>query len=75
MQRPLARLEGHLAGRDWLTGGRFTVSDLMVAECLRYGALHKPLLEGFPAVAAWLARCQARPGYQKMWADRTAEPA
>lgn len=75
LQRPLARLEGHLSGHDWLVGGRFTVADLMVAECLRYGAIHKPLLDGFPAVAAWLARCQSRDGYKSMWAARLAEPA
>lgn len=75
LQRPLRRLEAHLAGREWLTGDRFTVADLMVAECLRYGAVHAPLLEPYPAVAGWLARCQAREGYKKMWAQRLAEPA
>lgn len=75
LQRPLRRLEAHLDGRDWLMGGRFTVADLMVAECLRYGAAHKPLLEPFPRVAAWLARCQARPACQKMFAARNAETA
>lgn len=73
--RPLRRLEAHLAGHDWLCGGRFTVADLMVAECLRYGTLAPGLLDGFAAVAGWLARCQARPGYQAMWAQRMAEPA
>ncbi|HSF63914.1 MAG TPA: glutathione S-transferase family protein [Paracoccaceae bacterium] len=75
LQRPLARLESHLAAQDWLVGDRFTVADLMVAECLRYAALHKPLLDPFPKVAAWLARCQARPAFQKMFAGRNAEPA
>lgn len=75
LQRPLRRLEAHLAGREWLLGGRFTVADVMVAECLRYGAFHKPLLTPFPATAAWLDRCQARPAWQKMWEARMAEPA
>jgi glutathione S-transferase len=75
LQRPLRRLEAHLGGREWLVGGRFTVADVMVAECLRYGATHQPLIEPFPAVAAWLARCQARPAFQRMWAQRLAEPA
>lgn len=75
LKRPLARLEAHLEGGDWLMGGRFTVADLMVAECLRYGAIHKPLLAPYPKVAAWLARCQARPAFQKMFAGRNAEPA
>jgi glutathione S-transferase len=75
LQRPIARLEAHLAGRDWMVGGRFTVADLMLAECLRYGTMHKPLLDAAPRVAAWLARCQARDGYKKMMAARLAEPA
>jgi glutathione S-transferase len=75
LARPLARLEGHLAGRDWLIAERFTVADVMVAECLRYGAAHKPMMDAHPATAAWLARCQARPAFQKMWTARMAEPA
>ncbi|MDT8855312.1 glutathione S-transferase family protein [Paracoccaceae bacterium Fryx2] len=75
LARPLARLEAHLLGRDWLVGDRFTVADIMLAECLRYGAAHKPLLAAYPATAAWLARAQARPAFQAMWAARMAEPA
>ncbi|HMO07078.1 MAG TPA: glutathione S-transferase family protein [Paracoccaceae bacterium] len=74
LQRPLRRLEAHLAGTDWIMGGRFTVADVMVAECLRYGTIHAPLLVSFPAVAAWHTRCRERPAYQKMWAQRLAEP-
>ena len=75
LRRPMARLEGHLAGRDWLMGDRFTVADLMVAECLRYGSAHKPMMEAHPLCAAWLARCQSRPAFQKMMTARLAEPA
>lgn len=74
LARPLARLEAHLAGRDWLMGGRFTVADVMVAECVRYAAGHPPALAPVPGVAAWLARAQARPAFRRMWAARTAEP-
>lgn len=75
LARPLRRLEAHLQGRDWLLGDRFTVADLMVAECLRYGQTHKPLLTPFPRVADWIGRCQARPAFQAMMAARAAEPA
>jgi glutathione S-transferase len=75
LERPMARLEAHLDGRDWLMGNRFTVADVMVAECLRYGSTHKPLMAAHPLSAAWLARCQARPAFQKMMAARMAEPA
>lgn len=71
----LARLEAHLAGHDWLVGGRFTVADINMAECLRYATAEPDLLSAHPATRAWLARCHARPGFQAMWAERNAEPA
>lgn len=74
LTRAFARLEAHLTGRDWL-GDRFTVADLMVAECARYAQGHAPLMAAHPALKAWLARCQARPAFQAMWAARLAEPA
>ena len=75
LTRPMARLEAHLTGRDWLMGDRFTVADVMVAECLRYGSAHKPMMEAHPLTAAWLSRCQSRPAFQKMMTARLAEPA
>lgn len=75
LRRPLGRLAAHLAGKDWLLAGRFTVADIMVAECLRYGQGHPTLLAEFPDVKAWLERAQARPAFQAMWAARLAEPA
>ncbi len=74
MRRPLERLEAHLAGRDWLLD-RFTVADICVAECLRYAQGHAGLVAEFPVTFGWLARCQARPAFQAMWAGRMAEPA
>jgi glutathione S-transferase len=75
LQRPFARLEGHLAARPYLVGDRFTVADINTAECLRYAQGHPPAFAGFPALAAWLDRMQARPAFQEMWAKRNAEPA
>lgn len=75
LHRPFTALEATLANAEWLMGGRFTVADLMVAECLRYAAGHAPLMDAFPQVKAWLARCHARPAFQKMWTARLAEPA
>lgn len=75
LRRPLARLQGHLAGAGWMVGNRFTVADINTAECLRYAQGHPSLLAEFPAVKDWLARCQSRPAFQAMWAARQAEPA
>jgi glutathione S-transferase len=74
LSRGFARLEAHLQGRDWLLD-RFTVADLMVAECARYAQGHAALMAAHPALTGWLGRCQARPGFQAMWAARNAEPA
>ena len=74
LRRPLKRLQGHLAAHDWLVGDRFTVADINTAECLRYAQGHPTLLAEYPAVKAWLERCQARPAFKAMWAARMAEP-
>ncbi|MCB5408417.1 glutathione S-transferase family protein [Pseudogemmobacter faecipullorum] len=73
LRRPLQRLEHFLTTHLWLVGGRFTVADLNTAECLRYAQGYSELLAQYPAVLAWLARCQARPGFQSMWEKRLAE--
>lgn len=73
LKRPLDRLENHLQGRSWLLD-RFTVADIMVEECLRYGQPYAPLLANHPNVARWLAACQSRPAFQEVWAKRNAEP-
>lgn len=64
-----------MAGGGWLVGGRFTVADLNVAECVRYAQSAPALFEKHPTVKAWLAACHARPAFQAMWAEREAEPA
>lgn len=72
--RPLAVIDARLARHGHLVGGRFTVADLNLAEILRYAQGYGALMEQFPAVQAWLADCQARPAFQKMWQERLAEP-
>ena len=75
LRRPLARLNSHLKGRDWLVGNRFTVADINTAECLRYAQGQAALIADFPEVDRWLKAAQDRPGFQAMWAARMAEPA
>ncbi|MBN2631663.1 MAG: glutathione S-transferase family protein [Rhodobacteraceae bacterium] len=73
LKGPLARIEAHLTGRDWLFD-RFTVADIVLAECVRYATGHAPALADFPQTRRWLAAAQARPAFQTMWAARLAEP-
>lgn len=75
LRRPLARLQVWLSTHDHLVGDRFTAADINTAECVRYGQGDPTLLAEFPAVAAWVQRCQSRPSFQAMWAARQLEPA
>ena len=70
-----AVLEKALAASGWLVGGRFTVADINAAEVVRYAQAAPELFDAHPRVKAWLAACQARPAFKKMWAARDAEPA
>ncbi|AXC50333.1 glutathione S-transferase family protein [Paracoccus suum] len=72
--RPMTVVENHLAARGHLVGERFTVADLNMAEIIRYAKGYGPLMAQFPAITAWLANCQARPAFEKMWQMRLAEP-
>jgi glutathione S-transferase len=42
---------------------------------VRYAQAAPGLFGGAPNVKTWLAACQARPAFRKMWAARDAEPA
>ena len=76
LRRPFGVLEGVLkAGAGYLIGGRFTVADLNAAEVFRYAQAAPELFDDHPAVASWLAACQARPAYREMMAERELEPA
>ena len=75
LARPLGVIEAHLARRGHLVGDRFTVADLNMAEMLRYAAGYTALMRDHPRIAEWLAACQARPAFVRMWQERSAEPA
>ncbi|MCA0303388.1 MAG: glutathione S-transferase family protein [Proteobacteria bacterium] len=74
LRAPFAVLDAAVAGGH-LVGGRFTVADINVAEVVRYAMPATELFDANPAVKAWLAACQARPAFRKMWDAREKEPA
>jgi glutathione S-transferase len=74
LRRPLRRLEAHFDAQSHCVGGRFTVADLNMAECLRYAQGHSTLLSEFPETRRWLEACQARPAFRTVWERRQAEP-
>jgi glutathione S-transferase len=66
----LAQLAAHLGEAEWLDGA-FSAADLMmVSVVLR--ARSSGLLEEFPSLAAYVARGEARPAYQRAFADQHA---
>ncbi len=75
LRAPFAVLDKALAANGYLVGGRFTVADINVSEIIRYAVPAPELFADAPHVKAWLAACHARPAFQRMWAERDAEPA
>jgi glutathione S-transferase len=66
----LTRLAARLGDADWLDGG-FSAGDLlMVSVLLRLRA--SGLLDEFPTLAAYVARGEARPAYQRAFAAQLA---
>lgn len=75
LKAPIKALDAALAKTGYLVGGRFTVADINVAECLRFAQAAPEVFEGAPHVQKWLAACQGRPAFKAMMAKRDAEPA
>lgn len=71
-RRWLGELERRLAGREWIACSEFTVADIMMSGVLR--AIRKTdLMDPFPKLKAWYARCTARPAWQRtlaLYAER-----
>lgn len=66
----LNRLAAYLGENEWLDGG-FSAGDLMMAHTLQR---LKPsgLLNEYPNLAAYIARAEARPAYQRAFAAQLA---
>jgi glutathione S-transferase len=69
--RRLGELAAALGDKPFLDGARFTAGDLMMATVLRI-LRHTVLVEGEPALAEWLARCESRPAFGRALAGQMA---
>jgi glutathione S-transferase len=66
----LAELSRRLGDADWLDGA-FSAGDLMMASVLL--RVRGPgLLDEYPNLAAYVARAEARPAYQRAFAEQLA---
>ena len=59
-----------LAGRDYLEG-EFTAGDLLMISVLRF-LRHTTLVKDMPVLAAYQARCEARPAFKRALAAQLA---
>ncbi len=62
----LATLENRLQNNDWLALGRPTIADVACFPYVETAPEAQLPLEPYPGIVAWLARCEAMPG----WAQR-----
>ncbi|HEY2773222.1 MAG TPA: glutathione S-transferase family protein [Candidatus Binatia bacterium] len=61
LQGPLAVLDRHLAGRNFVVGSSYSVADVNLASVLAWAALVGVDLAKFPNLARWLQECSSRP--------------
>ena len=59
----LKAMEGHLAGREFLVGERYTIADIALYAYTHVAPEGGFDLEPYPAINAWLARVEAQPGH------------
>lgn len=64
VQAALGTLERHLTGRTWMVGDAPTLADLACCGYLYYPEPFGFSREAFPAIAAWLDRIAALPGWK-----------
>ena len=70
VRRRLDELSARLGPAEWLDGA-FSAGDLMMVSVLRRPA-GAELLGDYPNLAAYVARGEARPAYQRAFADQLA---
>ncbi len=59
-------LDGHLAHKEYLVGGRFTIADLNLSAMLDYLLKSRFDLSEYKSLKPWLARCVERPARIEM---------
>jgi len=62
----LAVMESHLARQPFLAAGRFSIADIALFAYTHRADEGGFDLDHYPAVRAWLQRCQAQPGVSTM---------
>jgi glutathione S-transferase len=65
----LKRVSDWLGDKPWLEGDRFTIGDLVMVTVLRF-LRHTNIVAGFPNLADFVSRGEARPAFQRALSDQ-----
>ena len=65
----LADLQTALGDRNWFANDRFSAADILMTHVLR-DLRHTTILADFPALAAYVARAEARPAFRRALDDQ-----
>jgi glutathione S-transferase len=70
----VANIERTLGAHPYIAGERFTAADTQLGTALRWGLDHMKIFPELPVFRSYLARIQARPGYERFLAAARARP-
>jgi len=65
VERPLGVLDAHLADREYLLGGDFTIADLNLAGTASTANFANFDISKFENATRWLSRCTGRPSFAR----------
>ena len=65
-----AMLEERMAGRVWAAGDALSLADCAAAPALFYADRVEPMRGGFPTLAAYLDRLEARPSFARVLEEK-----
>ena len=65
-----AMLEERIGARQWAAGDDFTLADCAAAPAIFYADKVEPMRGGFPALAAYLDRLEARPSFARVLEEK-----
>lgn len=71
LRKRLADLQTALGRRHWFADDRFSGADILMTHVLR-DLRHTDILADYPALADYVARCEARPAFRRALADQMA---
>ncbi len=69
LRKKLGDLQTALGDRQWFANDRFSAADILMTHVLR-DLRHTDIVADYPALAAYVARSEARPAFRRALADQ-----